>query len=79
MKKGESLQDRCVIAGDVDQEVVFVESLKLNLHVSSLHDLVDLAVLLPADEFAVLIRELNLEANLVVEGLRCDKHTCITS
>ena len=56
-----------------------VERLELDLHIGCLHDLVDLAILLPADEFAVLIRELNLEANLVVEGLRCDKHTCITS
>ena len=69
LKKGESLQDRCVIAGDVDQEVVFVESLKLNLHVSSLHDLVNLAVLLATNELAVLIGELDLEANLMVETL----------
>ena len=69
LKKSESLQDRCVIAGDVDQEVVFVESLKLNLHVSSLHDLVDLAVLLATNELAVLIGKLDLEANLVVEAL----------
>ena len=69
LKKSESLQDRCVIAGDVDQEVVFVESLKLNLHVSGLHDLVNLAVLLATNELAVLIGELDLEANLMVETL----------
>ena len=69
LKKSECLQDRCVIAGDVDQEVVFVESLKLNLHVSSLHDLVDLAVLLATNELAVLVGKLDLEANLVVEAL----------
>ena len=69
LEKSKSLQDRCVIAGDVDQEVVFVESLKLNLHVSSLHDLVDLAVLLATNELAVLIGKLDLEANLMVKAL----------
>lgn len=63
------MQDRCVIAGDVDQEVVFVKGLELDLHVSRLHDLVDLAVLLSTNELAVLIGELDLEANLVVEAL----------
>ena len=79
LKERETLENRPVAASNVDEEVVLVEGLELDLDVGGLHDLVDLAVPLPADEFAVLIRELNLEANLVVEGLRCDKHTCITS
>ena len=79
LQQRQALQDRPITASDVNEEVVFVERLELDLDVSGLHNLVDLAVLLPADEFAVLIRELNLEANLVVEGLRCDEHTCVTS
>ena len=69
LKKGESLQDRCVIAGDVDQEVVVVEGLKLDLDVSRLHDLVDLAVLLATYELAVLVCKFNLEADLMVVRL----------
>ena len=70
LEKGKSLQDRCVIAGDVDQEVVFVESLNLNLHVSSLHDLVNLAVLLATDEVTMLVGQLQLESHFMMIVLR---------
>ena len=58
-----------IIASNVDQEVLIVERLELNFGVCHRHDLVDLAVLLPADKLPMLIRELQLEANLVLEGL----------
>ena len=48
---------------------MLVERLELDLDVSSLHDLVDLAVLLATNELAVLVGKLDLEANLVVEAL----------
>ena len=49
---------------------MLVEGLELDLHIGCLHDLVDLAVLLPADEFAVLVRKFDLEADLMMESLR---------
>ena len=49
---------------------MFIERLELDLYVRSLHDLVDLAILLAADELAVLVSELDLEAYLVMIGLR---------
>ena len=64
------MQNGVVRSSDVDQEVVVVEGLKLDLDVGRLHDLVDLAILLAADELAVLVSELNLEAYLVMIGLR---------
>ena len=75
LKKSEALQDGRVVAGDVDEEVVLIECLEFDLDVGGLHDLVDLAVLLAADELPVLVRELNLEAYLVVEGLNTDVRT----
>jgi len=69
LKQRQALDDRKVGPGDVDEEVVVVESLELDLDIGSLHDLVDFAILLPADELPVFVRELNLETNLVVEGL----------
>ena len=44
-----------IVAGDIDAEVVIVECLELDLDIGCLHYLVDLAVLLPADEFAMLV------------------------
>ena len=48
---------------------MLVERLELDLDIRRLHNLVDLAVLLATDEFTVLIRELNLETDLVMESL----------
>jgi hypothetical protein len=48
---------------------VVVECLKLYLDVRGLHDLVDFPILLAADEVPVFIRQFDLEANLVMEGL----------
>lgn len=53
----------------VNEEVVIIERLELDLDVGRLHNLVELAVLLARDEFSVLVRELNLEADLVMERL----------
>ena len=49
---------------------MLIERLELDLNVRCLHDLVDLAVLFATNELAVLIRELDLETNLVMESLR---------
>ena len=49
---------------------MLVERLELYLDVGRLHDLVDLAILLATDELAVLVSELDLEAYLVMIGLR---------
>ena len=49
---------------------MLVERLELDLDVGRLHNLVDLAILLAADELAVLVSELDLEAYLVLKRLR---------
>ena len=49
---------------------MLVERLEFDLDVGRLHNLVDLAILLAADELAVLVSELDLEAYLVMIGLR---------
>ena len=64
------MDDRAVTPSDVDEEVVIIECLKLDLHVGRLHDLVDLAILLPTDKFAMLVGQLDLEADLMMKGLR---------
>lgn len=69
MQKGEPLKDGSIVAGDIDEEVVVVEGLEFDLCIGGLHDLIDFAVLLAADELSVFICELDLEADLVVEGL----------
>lgn len=46
-----------------------VERFKLDLHICRLHDLVDFAVLLSADELAVFVGELNLKSDFVMESL----------
>jgi hypothetical protein len=50
-------------------EVVFVESVKHDLHTAVAHDLVDLAVLLTTDEFFVLVGKLNLHTHVVLRLL----------
>jgi hypothetical protein len=69
LKEGKALQNGVVRSSDVDQKVVVVEGLKLDFDVGRLHDLVDLAVLLPTDEFSMFVSELNLETNFMVESL----------
>ena len=64
------MQNGRVVAGDVYEEVVLIERLEFDLDVSGLHDLVDFAVLLAANELPMFIGEFNLEANLVMEGLQ---------
>ena len=49
---------------------MLVERLEFDLDVGRLHNLVDLAILLATDELAVLVSELDLEAYLVMIGLR---------
>lgn len=46
-----------------------IESLEFYLHVRRLHDLVDLAILLTANELAMFIGQLDLETYLVMERL----------
>ena len=58
-----------VIARDVDKEVMVIESFKFYLDVGCLHDFIDFAIFLSTYEFSVLIRELNLEANFMMESL----------
>ena len=70
LQQRETLQNGRVASRDVDEEVVLVERLELDLNVRRLHDLVNLAVLLTANEFAVLVRKLDLEADLVMESLK---------
>lgn len=70
LKHRETVEGARVVSGDVDEEVVVVEGFKLDLDVGGFHDLVELAVLLARDELAVFVGELDLEADLVVEGLR---------
>ena len=64
------MQNGRVVAGDVYEEVVLIERLEFDLDVSGLHDLVDFAVLLAANELPMFIGEFNLEADLVMEGLQ---------
>lgn len=55
---------------------MLVERLELDFHIRGLHDLIDLAVLLAADKLAMLVGQLNLEANLVVELLYVTYQLC---
>ena len=69
MKEGKTLENRTVTTGNLNVEIVIVQSLEFDLNVAGLHDFVDLSVLLSANEFTVLVRELDLEANLVLVDL----------
>jgi hypothetical protein len=69
LEQRETLKDSEVTSGDINEEIVVIKGLELDLDAGCLHDFVDLAVLFPADEFAVLVSEFNLEADLVVERL----------
>lgn len=52
---------------------MLVEGLEFDLDRGVGHDLVQLAVLLPADELAVLVGELELEPDFRLEGLRAEE------
>jgi len=54
----------------VNVEVVLVEAIKDNLHIALTHDLVDLTVLLAADELFVLVRELDLDTQSALGSLQ---------
>lgn len=55
LEQAQALQDGRIRPGNVDEEVVVVERLKLDLDIRRLHDLVDLSVLLAADKVSVFI------------------------
>jgi len=63
------LENRSIIAGNVDEEVVIIKRLELDLDIGCLHNFVDLAILFATDELAMLVGKLDLEANLVMKGL----------
>ena len=46
-----------------------VESLKLDLDISTLHNFVDFPVLFAANKFTVVIRKFDLKADLMMKGL----------
>lgn len=48
---------------------MLIKRLELDFDVGRLHNLVDFTVLLSTYELAVFVRELDLEADLVMEGL----------
>lgn len=51
-----------VLSTDIDIEIVLVEAIKDDLDITLTHDFVDLSILLAADEFLVLIGELDLDS-----------------
>jgi CO dehydrogenase/acetyl-CoA synthase epsilon subunit len=58
---------------DINVEIILIEPIENDLDVALSHNLVNLTVLLAADEFFVLIGELNLDTNLIL-GLRHKFH-----
>ena len=69
MKEGETLENGTITARNLNVEIVIVQCLKFDLDVAGLHDFVDLSVLLSANKLAVLVRKLDLEADLVLVDL----------
>ena len=69
MKEGETLENGTVASGNLNVEVVIIQRLEFDLDVAGLHDLVDLSVLLSTDKLAMLVREFDLEADLVLVDL----------
>jgi len=63
------LENRRIIASNVDEEVVVIKRLELDLDVGRLHYFVDLAILFATNKLAMLVGKLDLEANLVMKGL----------
>ena len=67
LHQSQTLLHRGVVVGqDIDVEVVLAEVIEDDLDVAVAHDLVDLAVLLSAHKFLVLIGEFDLNTNLVL-------------
>ena len=64
------MQCTSIIARNVHQEVVVIEGLELDFHPGHLHDFVDLAILFPRNEIAMLIGQLDLKTDLVMKVLR---------
>ena len=69
LKESETLENGAIAAGNLDIEIVVVQRLEFNLDVTGLHDFVDLSVLLSTDKFTVLVRKLDLKADLVLVDL----------
>ena len=67
LKQVETLQSTTIIARDIYQEIIVVESLELDFDICGLHYFIDFTVLLATDKFTMLIREFNLEADFVME------------
>ena len=69
LKEGETLENGAVASGDLNVEIVIVQRLEFDLNVAGLHDFVDLSVLLSTNKLAMLVREFDLEADLVLVDL----------
>ena len=69
MKEGEALENGAVASGNLNVEIVIIQRLEFDLDVAGLHDLVDLSVLLSTNKLAMLVREFDLEADLVLVDL----------
>jgi len=69
LKEGKALENGTIAAGNLNVEIVIVQRLEFDLDVAGLHDLVDLSVLLSANKLAVLVRKLDLEADLMLVDL----------
>lgn len=63
------MENGTVASGNLNVEVVIIQRLEFDLDVAGLHDLVDLSVLLSTDKLAMLVREFDLEADLVLVDL----------
>lgn len=69
LKESKTLENGTVTAGNLDVEIVVVQSLELDLDIAGLHDFVDLPVLLSTNKLAVFVRKLDLEADFVLVNL----------
>jgi len=69
LKEGETLENGAVASGNLNVEIVIIQRLEFYLDVAGLHNLVDLSVLLSTNELAMLVREFDLEADLVLVDL----------
>jgi hypothetical protein len=69
LEEGKTMDRPGVRPGNIDEEIMFVEGLKFDFDIGRGHNLVDLPVLLPTDEFAIFIGQFELKSNLVMEIL----------
>jgi len=74
LEESETLKDGTVTARNLDVEIVIVQRFEFDLDVAGLHDFVDLSVFLSTNKLAVVIRELNLEADLELVALSERRH-----